>query len=86
MSAQKIRSDEAMSEDKKTQVVSISFDNPEAANHFLTWLCEQGEQDYWLWMEYREQEEKSGNITATSFDYNFSELSANTTCSRLDGK
>lgn len=46
----------------------IKFDNVKAANYFKTWLCEQGEQDYWTWMEYREQEEK-GKITAVEFDY-----------------
>lgn len=48
--------------------ITIEFANPEAALHFATWLCEQGEQDYWQWMECREQEEK-GDITATSFEY-----------------
>lgn len=48
--------------------IKIEFDSPEAARHFATWLCESGEQDYWLWMEYREQEE-NGPITATDFDY-----------------
>lgn len=48
--------------------VTFEFDNAEAADHFASWLCEQGEQDYWNWMEYRESEE-SGNITGTHFDY-----------------
>jgi hypothetical protein len=48
--------------------ISITFDNAKAARHFALWLCDAGEQDYWTWMEYREQEEK-GNITATSFHY-----------------
>ena len=44
------------------------FDNPKAAEHFLSWLCEAGEQDYWEWMRCREQE-KGGNITVVDFDY-----------------
>lgn len=47
--------------------LTIEFDNVETADHFATWLCEQGEQDYWAWMEQREQEE-TGDITAM-FDY-----------------
>ena len=34
----------------------------------LTWLYGRGEQDYWYYMECREQEEK-GSITATYFNY-----------------
>ena len=49
--------------------VTIKFDNEEAAQHFITWLCEQGESDYWLWMECREEEEEKGDITAINFDY-----------------
>jgi hypothetical protein len=69
----------------KKSKVEIEFDNPKAAEHFLSWLCGQGEQNYWLWMECREQEEK-GNITAISFDYKFKQLTASTKCGRLDGK
>jgi hypothetical protein len=54
---------------KKKTVISIEFDNKEAADHFASWLCGQGEQDYWLWMEYREEDEEDGDITATSFHY-----------------
>lgn len=54
---------------KEKVVLSIEFANPEAANHFATWLCESGEQDYWNWMEYREQDEEEGDITARSFHY-----------------
>ena len=48
--------------------IVIRFANPKAASHFAHWLCGSGEQQYWMWMEYREQEEK-GDITATSFEY-----------------
>jgi hypothetical protein len=51
----------------KTQLV-IEFQNEKAAQIFGTWLCELGEQDYWNWMEYRE-EEQEGNITAVQFEY-----------------
>jgi len=72
-------------------IVKIIFDNVNAADHYLHWLCGQGEQDYWLWMEYREQEE-DGDITATRFDYfngtkTFAkDLTILARCSRLDKK
>lgn len=46
----------------------IRFETKEAAEHFALWLCEVGEQDYWNWMEYREQED-TRPITATRFHY-----------------
>lgn len=46
----------------------IEFDNQEALEHFASWLCESGEQDYWTWMESQEQEEP-GPITAVTIDY-----------------
>lgn len=65
--------------------LTIEFDSEEAAEHFSDWLCGQGEQDYWLWMECREQEE-DGNITATSFHYDDTDAGLiTTTCGRLDG-
>ena|ERR1700722_3089103 len=48
--------------------LTIKFANAVAAEHFASWLCESGEQDYWQWMEIREEEEK-GDITAIEFDY-----------------
>jgi hypothetical protein len=48
--------------------ITIEFDNEEAAHHFAVWMCESGEQQYWQWMEYREQEE-DGDITALQFNY-----------------
>jgi hypothetical protein len=50
-------------------VISFHFDNEEAAQHFLVWLSESGEQEYWDWMEYREEDEEKGDITALDFDY-----------------
>lgn len=52
----------------KETTLQIKFANEAAAAHFASWLCGQGEQDYWLWMECREQEE-DGDITAVSFHY-----------------
>jgi hypothetical protein len=46
----------------------IRFPNQKTLEHFAQWLCGAGEQDYWNWMEYREQEE-TGDITATVFHY-----------------
>lgn len=65
--------------------VTISFDNEAAAKHFASWLCGQGEQDYWIWMEERERKEK-GDITAVSFDYDFDKLEVTTRTGRLDKK
>lgn len=46
----------------------FEFDNEKALELFASWLCEAGEQDYWQWMEYREEEEE-GPITVTQFIY-----------------
>ena len=70
--------------------ITFKFDNEDAAQHFLLWLCESGEQDYWMWMEYREQEE-DGQITVLSFDYhgglsgydNFGKHPIVATCGRM---
>lgn len=67
--------------------LTIEFDNEEARKHFVTWLCEAGEQDYWAWMEIRELEE-DGPITATNFIYhdedkNFREDLIKTECGRM---
>ena len=50
------------------KTLKIDFDNEKAREHFALWLCESGEQMYWEWMEYREQEE-AGPITALQFNY-----------------
>lgn len=54
--------------DKENNDLVIKFPSKEALMHFASWLCEAGEQDYWNWMEYREQEEE-GDITVRSFHY-----------------
>lgn len=53
---------------KPKVTLTIEFDSEIALQHFAGWLCGSGEQKYWDWMEYREQEEH-GDITATSFHY-----------------
>jgi hypothetical protein len=55
---------------KKEGTVTIDLKTKEAATHFTRWLCGQGEQDYWIWMECREQEEE-GDITAVRFNYDY---------------
>lgn len=50
------------------KTLKIEFASQKALEHFASWLCESGEQEYWQWMETRESEE-DGNITATEFDY-----------------
>jgi hypothetical protein len=53
---------------KKTKL-TIEFANPEAMHHFASWLCGSGEQEYWQWMECREEDEEDGDITALEFHY-----------------
>jgi hypothetical protein len=52
----------------KETIIQIKFANAAAAEHFASWLCGAGEQDYWQWMECRESEEE-GDITAIQFHY-----------------
>lgn len=68
--------------------VKIHFADAVAADHFLSWLCGAGEQDYWEWMRCREEDE-SGPITAVVFDYHKPNggkfgPQVTTTCARLD--
>ena len=51
----------------KPSIISISFDNKNAAEGFMEWLCGDGEQMYWEWMKFREQEDFSKNLTALTF-------------------
>jgi hypothetical protein len=60
----------------------IKFSSDRAAAHFKSWLDGQGEQDYWTWMECREEEEK-GDITATRFHYSGEKNVITTTCGRM---
>ena len=74
------------------KTITFVFGNDSAAEHFLSWLCGQGEQEYWEWMRTREEEE-GGPITAVGFDYHggtdegseFGKHPIVATCGRLDG-
>lgn len=68
----------------KETLLQIKFANEAAAEHFVSWLSGAGEQDYWLWMECREEME-GGDITAVEFDYHSGDGSIGTICGRLDG-
>ena len=56
------------SDSPEKSLLTFEFDSPVVREHFAMWLCNCAEQDYWQYMEYREQE-YDGNITAVSFDY-----------------
>src|SRR5665213_1327143 len=58
----------ALKEEAKTTNIQIQFANKKVADGFCEWLCNQGEQDYFNAMEYREKEE-DGDITVVSFHY-----------------
>jgi len=66
----------------KATTVSISFGSEEAAKHFMHWLCGSGEQEYWQWMEAREDEEK-GDITAVTLNYDFKKHKITTELGRV---
>lgn len=57
-----------MSSENNKYKLTFEFDNDATRMNFAVWLSEMGEQDYWEWMECREQEEE-GDITAVTFDY-----------------
>ena len=68
----------------KSEILTFRFQNKEAAKHFKSWLCGQGEQDYWDWMREREQQE-NGDITGLKFDY-WNGDAVDVKCGRLDKK
>jgi hypothetical protein len=49
--------------------IKIQFATEAAALHFATWLCEAGEQDYWNWMDCRDDPAN----TVASFGYHGAE-------------
>lgn len=53
---------------KEKVKLTIEFDNQETLENFASWLCNQGEQDYWEYMRIKETYE-NGNITAVEIDY-----------------
>jgi len=72
---------------REKHTLVIEFDNEAARGHFSSWLDGQGEQDYWLWMKYREHEEE-GDITALRFlgPGSAEDNVIRTQCGRMDGK
>lgn len=71
--------------DTRGPKITFEFENKFAAQYFKSWLCELGEQDYWQWMEYREEEDKNNNITGLDFDYWDGNI-IKVRCGRMDGK
>jgi hypothetical protein len=75
---------------KTSSIVKFHFDNKVAAKHFIDWLCGSGEQQYWDWMQCREEEEGTKDITAVNFNYWHDEtefaknLEVVAKCGRLD--
>lgn len=61
----------------------FKFENQQALKHFKVWMRESGEQDYWAWMEYREDEE-DGPITGLRFDYWSDGNKIKVECGRID--
>ena len=53
---------------QQTESLTFQFENVEAAEHFKSWFCDQGEEDYWASMSEIENEE-DGDITGLEFDY-----------------
>ncbi len=46
--------------------VTFVFDNDNAADNFLSWLSNSGEQEYWEAMRYQDEEDQNDTVT---FDY-----------------
>lgn len=69
---------------KKTKPIEIKiqFANKKAAQHFMSWLSNSGEQQYWDSMEYRETKEDD-DITSVDFDYDFKKHTIKTTLGRI---
>jgi hypothetical protein len=53
--------------------VTFEFETDDQAEEFVTWLCEQGEQDYWLWMEATQERQEY----MVAFDYHTSAFKGN---------
>jgi len=75
-----------MQEDSKEEISNLTFKftNKEARKHFEEWFMHLGEQYYWDWMEYREQEEKAGNITGVEFKFSKKDATCEVVCGRLN--
>ena len=49
--------------------VILHCHNEKAAEEFCIWMCEQGEQDYWTWME--EVDQKNDGANTMNFEYHY---------------
>lgn len=65
--------------------VTFRFGNRRAAELFMDWMSNAGEQYYSADMDVREEEEE-GPITARSFDYNYERYLVTTECGRNDSQ
>lgn len=45
--------------------LTIKFDNEKTLIHFMNFMCSQGEQVYWEWMAYQNDDD----VTAKRFTY-----------------
>jgi hypothetical protein len=54
--------------DKKQFDAIFRFETNKQRDDFITWLCEQGEQDYWWWMEHPDSPDDYREHTV-GFDY-----------------
>jgi hypothetical protein len=61
---------------KKKYTATIHFDNEAAAKHFLSWLSNSGEQDYWQSME----EHEDVSLIPYDSDYDCDKLEAEFEC------
>jgi hypothetical protein len=43
--------EKSFSAEDRVVTVSVTFKNQSHADHFMTWMSEQGEQDMYTWME-----------------------------------
>ena len=51
-----------------TAKVTVEFEDSATAEHFMSWMDGQGEQDYWMWMD---GADVGGKHTAKYFAYDF---------------
>lgn len=52
-----------------SNTLTLNFPTPKDAEIFKSWLCGQGETDYWSWAEYRDQEDSENDRLLTNIDY-----------------
>jgi len=56
------------------KVIEIEFESTDQANEFMVWMSEQGEQDYFNWLEDTEEEENKVNYFA--YDWSSNQIKA----------